>query len=135
MGYVPPSRAMIQARLQNCNSTNYPATSQNSMQTQTIQNLMDPQSDHLRQHMFSRYWYTPPYSDAFETWFGLEISEARQLFCYQTGYISGRLNTSAYWQAANQGSDWSSMPDPVVQQEDAKIQNIRNQLSTCMKAH
>ena len=93
---------------------------------------MDPQTEILRQRMFSRFWYTPPYSDAFETWFGLEVSEARQLFCYQTGYLSGRLNTKATWDAANQGSDWSSPWNPALEEQDTKIQNIRRQLATCM---
>lgn len=80
--YVPPTKSELIARLNRLSPTVYPDSPMSAFQVSTIEGLkINPA---LQEKMFGGLWYQPPYSDAFETYFGLEVGEAVYQFCYQS---------------------------------------------------
>jgi len=81
-GYVPPTREQLLARLNRASPTLYPDTSMTSQQVSVITGLINTTDSSMRNRLFGGLWYRPPYSDAFETYFGISTQEARYQFCY-----------------------------------------------------
>lgn len=79
--YVPPTRDELLARLSRLSPTLYPDSTKSQAQAELIQNLLN--NPQFLQKIFSGQWYKPPYSTAFETYFGLSLSEAVYSICYQ----------------------------------------------------
>lgn len=80
--YVPPTKAQLISRLNRLSPVFYPDSAMSALQVSTIEGLKVSQS--LQEKMFGGLWYQPPYSDAFETYFGLEVKEAVYQLCYQS---------------------------------------------------
>lgn len=96
-GYQPPTRAQILAKLNRLSTVLYPDSTMTSGESSTIAGLLSTTSSSLRQRMFGGLWYQPPYSDNFETYFGISIPEARYNLCYndtQTTFQPSRNVTS-----------------------------------------
>ena len=59
-------------------------------------------------HLFGGLWYHPPFSDDFETYFGLEPKEARYFFCYNdtestfSAASTSELHSSGYLQCTQE---------------------------------
>ncbi len=81
--YVAPSRAAILKYLNQANTKMYPDSPMTTRQQQNISKWMANDKKNL-ERLFGGLWYNPPYSDDFETYFGLEPREARYMFCYET---------------------------------------------------
>jgi hypothetical protein len=130
-GYQPPSRQELYAKLHACSSELYPLTSYDSaQQSNTIAAMAQDQV--LIDRMWTNLFYTPPFSDHFELFFGLEIREARYFFCYDETLFSGKLLTSEYWSYAHDRIfEWES--NSQAQARDKKIQKIRSQLISCIQ--
>jgi len=80
--YVPPSKDQLIARLNRLSPTLYPDSNMSQAQINVIQGL---KSDvNLQKKMFGGLWYQPPYSDSFETYFGIEVGEAVTQLCYNS---------------------------------------------------
>lgn len=71
----------------------YPDTSKTTTQTQLLASLDNNKSE-LYQKLFGGLWYQPPYSNDFETYFGISTFEAKSLFCFQT--TTGSFSLNAY---------------------------------------
>lgn len=71
----------------------YPDTSKTTTQTQLLASL-DNNNSELYQKLFGGLWYQPPYSNDFETYFGISTFEAKSLFCFQT--TTGSFSLNAY---------------------------------------
>lgn len=79
--YRAPTGADILKYLNQANKNMYPDSTMTTRQEQNVTKWTDGDKKHL-EHLFGGLWYNPPYSDDFETYFGLEPREARYLFCY-----------------------------------------------------
>ncbi|QDK38284.1 hypothetical protein [Bdellovibrio sp. NC01] len=118
------------AKLNRCSPTAYPDSAPDAGQNNVVQRLLGGDSALLNK-MFTGLWYKPPYSDYFETYFGLEVGQAIQVFCEQSvPNISGILVPSST--APNPyGPRWESgdpMPDMYV-----KANDYRDGLAYCIQ--
>ena len=78
--YVPPTRDELLARMNRLSPTLYPDTVMSADQKKAISDLKsDPK---MQQKLFGGLWYHPPYSDSFETYFGVSIGEVVTNICY-----------------------------------------------------
>lgn len=80
--YVPPTKAELIQRLNQLTPEFYPDSLMSELQISTIAGLKTDSV--IQQKMFGFLWYQPPYSDAFETYFGLEVKEAVYQLCWQS---------------------------------------------------
>lgn len=69
----------------------YPDTVMTASQSKLIAELQNPDSK-MYKKLFGGLWYQPPYSDDFETYFGISTQEAKSLFCFETGSETFNLN-------------------------------------------
>jgi hypothetical protein len=123
-GYRPPSREQVLARLIQCSPTLYPDTAFESTQAKTIHAL---KTDPKAQEKAFKYLFYNSASTDFETYFGLEISEARYTFCRGSASIgSGGIYPIEYWNAWYDGQNYN-LP-PIWK----RAQVIRNNLRNCM---
>ena len=60
----------------------YPETIRTAQMELVIQGLTNTSDHSLQKKMFGGLWYQPPYSTAFETYFGLTVQEAKSTFCW-----------------------------------------------------
>lgn len=81
----------------------------------------------LQKKLFGGIWYQPPFSDLFETYFGISVAEARYLFCYNSSYPQEELFPAEYYH--NQDSQLSYKPN----QEYKKANTYRSQLRKCIQ--
>lgn len=96
--YVAPDAATHLAKLNRCSPSLYKDSAPTAQQADLISRLIS-QDASLLNKMFGGLWYQPPYSDYFETYFGLEVGEAAQVFCMQSSSnVSGGLYPASYWQ-------------------------------------
>ena len=138
-GYVPPSRAELLRRLNRLSPTLYPDSPMTAQQQATIGSLLS--SPAAVQSMFGGIWYsgvTAP-TIAFETYFGIEVIEARYAFCYSptggdgTSVSFNRANTTPLHSKA--WVDCQYGPDPFSCRENAAYtaaNGYRTQLRTAM---
>lgn len=88
-----PTKEMIVNKLNRGAQALYPETARTSQMSLVIAGLTNASDDSLRKKMFGGLWYQPSYSDAFETYFGLTVQEAKSTFCWdgnvQTSSITG----------------------------------------------
>lgn len=128
--YQSPSREEIFKRMEGCTADVYPETSLSSTEANTINRLLDPNDQYLRQRMFERFWYQPPYTDHFENYFGLSNAEAVSFLCHGGDVPRGPLQTSEYW-AASDGDYFGWLFDPAAQARYQQAQVVRRQLQAC----
>lgn len=123
--YHPLPEKKVLEYLNRCTTSDYVDSNMSNMQQSVVTALNDETSDSLRQKMFGGLWYQPPYSTAFETYFGLEVQEAAAVFCQGHLPLNGKLVDIGYWQS----------PDPDHYQLPAEYvaANVfRNQLKGCI---
>ncbi|MBC7466758.1 MAG: hypothetical protein H7256_12265 [Bdellovibrio sp.] len=84
-----PTEAMILNKLNRASEENYPDSKRTANMALTIAGLTNPNDDSLRQKVFGGLWYKPPYSTAFETYFGMTTQEAKSTFCYDGDKMNG----------------------------------------------
>lgn len=96
-GYSPPTQEQILEQLNRCSTELYQDSLKTKAQESVVAGLLSDSSQ-LRQKMFGGLWYQPPYSDAFETYFGIEVKEARYWLCYQKQKPQGLLYDITYYQ-------------------------------------
>ncbi len=80
--YKAPVSADHLAKLNRCSAQTYKDTSMTSAQSTTITKLASGDAT-LTNKMFSGLWYQPPYSDHFETYFGIAVNDVVRVFCLQ----------------------------------------------------
>lgn len=74
------------------NKSLYPDSTMTVSQKNLITQLASVDSK-LYKKMFGGLWYQPPYSDDFETYFGISTQEAKSLFCFETPTETFGLNS------------------------------------------
>ncbi|WP_413943673.1 hypothetical protein [Bdellovibrio sp. HCB-162] len=123
-GYIPPTKEQLLARLIQCSPAGYPDTAFEGTQFATIQSLLhDPTS---QQNAFGSLYYNGASKD-FETYFGLEIGEARYAFCRgDASFKSGGVYPKEYYDSLYNGINYTL---PAVYQ---RAQIIRENLRNCM---
>jgi hypothetical protein len=84
-----PTQAMILNKLNRASENIYPESPRTAMISTVIQGLTNPIDNSLRIKMFGGLWYQPPYSDAFETYFGMTVQEAKSTFCWNGDQMNG----------------------------------------------
>lgn len=124
VGYIAPNKEELLERLIQCSPTLYPDTIYVNTQKSTIEALLaNPRAQQLA---FSGLYYNSASTD-FETYFGLEISEARYTFCRgQQAINNNGVYPIEYYNAFYDGR-YYELP-PVWK----KAQIIRNNLRNCM---
>jgi ArsR family metal-binding transcriptional regulator len=75
--------AAIFKYLSQANQTRYPDSLTSASQANLLKELSNEKSS-MYKKLFGGLWYQPPYSDDFETYFGIATQEAKSLFCFQT---------------------------------------------------
>jgi hypothetical protein len=125
VGYQAPSRQQLLTRLIQCSPTLYPDTAFESTQAKTIHALL---TDPVAQEKAFRYLYYNSASTDFETYFGLEISEARYTFCRGISSINNNgIYPIEYWNA------WYDDRPYELPGIWKRAQPIRNNLRNCMR--
>lgn len=126
VGYKAPSRSQILARISRCTNDLYPESATTKGQKKTINGLLDLNNGELRTRLFSKYFISPPDSNYFETYFGFDGQEVRQVFCGGGAAPSNDLYAPQYMQSIT--TPWDA-GIPVAY----KNGNVyRNQLKKCM---
>lgn len=77
-----PTKEQIIEKLNRGSDALYPDSNRTAQMELVIQGLTNANDNSLRKKMFGGLWYKPPYSDAFETYFGLTVQEAKSTFCW-----------------------------------------------------
>lgn len=123
-GYVTPTREQLLHRLIQCSPTAYPDTAFVNTQELTIRELTtNPVAQNAA---FSGLYYTIISPD-FESYFGLEVSEARYSFCRGEPAIrSGGIYPIEYYNALYSDQSYTLPPVWVA------AQRIREDLRNCM---
>lgn len=130
-----PSREMILNKLNQASETNYPDSKRTASMELVIQGLTNPNDSSLRQKMFGGLWYQPPYSDAFELYFGLTSSEAKSTFCWNGDVMNGKITDqvgvySKEWiNCQTSGSSFPCVDTPAYN----TAQTYRSQLQASLK--
>ncbi|MBC7742506.1 MAG: hypothetical protein H7061_09925 [Bdellovibrionaceae bacterium] len=108
-GYVAPTKEQLIARLSKLSPQFYPDSQMSDAQKSVIAGLRnDP---NLQRKMFAGRWYQPPYSDAFETYFGASVAELVYQICYQSPdanfspYDGSPIHSLDYMNCINTGSN------------------------------
>ena len=123
-GYVAPTYDEILRRVIQCSPTAYPDTAFLSTQGITINRLLSNPT--AQQNAFSGLYYNSASTD-FETYFGLDIGEARYTFCRgQASFNNGGVYPIEYYEAINNGQNYT-LP-PIY----ARAQRTREQLRSCL---
>lgn len=132
--YVP-TRAEILKKINRASESIYPDSARTAIMETTIAGLTDVNDDSLRQYMFSGLYYRPPYSDAFETYFGIGIAEAKATFCWYGDQMTGKIEYPTGVQSA-QYLNCLYVQDPYSCKERAdyiQAQTYRSQLENALK--
>jgi hypothetical protein len=88
--YTTPTLANNYAKMYRCSPSKYPDSVPDAGQQNVVTKLLAGDAT-LMNKMFTGLWYQPPYSDYFETYFGMEVGEAIQAFCMQDfSHVLGR---------------------------------------------
>lgn len=133
--YVGPTRDQLLARLNRASPTLYPDTAMSSQQTQVIAGLRNPNNASTRNSVFGGLWHSAG-GLAFETYFGLSISEAVNTFCGQVGSPtftpnnSTRLQSKEYIDCVNEASPWTTCNESATY---VSANTYRNQLRNSMR--
>jgi hypothetical protein len=115
--YVPPTKEQLIARLSRLSPTFYPDSPMSPEQKSVIEGLKnDPV---LQKKMFGGLWYQPPYSDHYETYFGVSVAEMVYQVCYQspasnfTPYEGSEIHSKAYMDCMNSSFSCKEKPEYV----------------------
>lgn len=132
--YIAPTREQLVSRLNRLSPTLYPDTQMSQIQLSVVQGLK--QDSNLQKKMFGGLWYQPPYSDAFETYFGLEVGEAVTQLCYNS--VDSKFNPyNATPLVSKQYIDCQYQADPFSCKESSlyiQANTYRSQLRQAMIA-
>lgn len=132
-GYAAPSHAELVQRLNRLSPVFYPDSNMTAAQVSVIEGLKT--NSQLQQKMFAGQWYQPPFSDAFETYFGVSVAEAVYQICYQssssvfTPYNSSPLQSKSYIDCLYSADPMSCKDKP----EYVVANTYRNQLRAGMR--
>lgn len=124
VGYVAPTREQLLARLIQCSPTAYPDTAFVNTQEFTINELLE--NPVAQKAAFETLYYNFA-STGFETYFGLEIGEARYAFCRgERTFKIGGVYPIEWYNALYDNRTYQLPPYWVA------AQKIREDLRTCM---
>lgn len=133
-----PSLQQILEKVQACTPEAYPETSLNPIEALTINQLIDPKNPYMRNKFFSCLWYQPPYTDHFETYFGIYSPDILNVLCYGASSkkaLEGFDQTTEYVKAClatDYVTCWNWEQDKAAQARWNSVQKIRSQLRKCI---
>ncbi len=78
--YVPPTHEELLARMNRLSPNLYPDTVMTAEQKKIVSDLKTDAK--IQRKLFSGLWYHPPYTDGFETYFGVTIGDVITNICY-----------------------------------------------------
>lgn len=123
-GHIAPDYDELLKRVVQCSPTAYPDTKFISTQGWTIQQLL--KNPVAQQNAFGGLYYNSATTD-FETYFGLDIGEARYTFCRRQGTFSTNgVYPKEYYDAFYSGQPYT-LPSIYV-----KAQKNRSDLRSCL---
>jgi hypothetical protein len=123
-GYTPPTREQILQRIIQCSPQAYPDSNWMGTQERTIQQLLT--NPVAQRRAFGGLYYNSASTD-FETYFGLDIAEARYTFCFgQASFGSGGVYPKEYYDA------WYDNRPYELPLNYVRAQNYRSQLRSCL---
>ena len=126
-GYVPPTREQLLKRIIQCSPTAYPDTAWELTQRTTINSLLSNYAS--QKSAFGGLYYNWATTD-FETYFGLDIADARYTFCRndRPNISDGGVYPKEYYDSLYDGSYYVLPPVYV------RAQRIRSNLRSCIDA-
>lgn len=133
--YVGPTREQLLARLNRASPSLYPDSTMTSQQRNVVTQLQSLTSDSMRESVFGSLWYSAN-GLAFETYFGLSISESIYTFCGQVGNPTFDMNNTiplrskAYTDCLNEASPWTTCTESTTY---VTANTFRNQLKNSMR--
>ena len=127
VGYKAPSREQIIAKISRCTDLAYPDSKVSKSQAETLSELQDPNDNSLRVQLFSKYYISPPDSNNFETHFGFNGQEVRQMYCHNEAVSNNDLHAPQYYQSIT--TPWDAGVPLVYKNGNV----YRNQLKGCMQ--
>ncbi len=128
----------IRSKLQACTAEALPETPLKKDELVTINKMLDKNDASMRNKIYRGLYYRPPFTDHFETYFGVETQTIRQILCYDASSsgLNGFDYTSEYAKACGGGGEGDSCGrwerDPAAQARWNAVQNIRAQLRDCV---
>jgi hypothetical protein len=123
-GYTAPTREQILQRIIQCSPDAYPDSSWMGTQQATITRLLNDPS--AQRKAFGGLYYNSASTD-FETYFGLDIGEARYTFCFgQASFGTQGVYPKEYYDAWYDGGYYTLPPIYV------RAQTYRSQLRNCL---
>ncbi len=129
-----PSKDELVKRLQACTAEVYPETALNLEESLTLNDLLDPNNASFHNKIFKSLYYQPPYTDHFESYFGLETQEARKVLCFNTENLLGDLVTTEYAKECLYSEDncRSFLGNKEKYERWDRANQIRKQLQSCL---
>lgn len=128
-----PTKEMIIQKLNRGSDLLYPDSKKTSMMALVVEGLSQVSDGTIRQKMFGGLWYTGQYSNAFETYFGLTVQEAKSTFCWDGNIQTPQITdvTGVYskeWLACQYGDtpfSCQELPDYILaKQYREQLQNV-----------
>lgn len=130
-----PTEAMVLNKLNRASESVYPETVRTAQMALVINGLSNPNDSSLRQKMFGGLWYQPPYSDAFETYFGITVQEAKSVFCWNGDKMNGVITDqsglmSKQYMDCQSSDNWMNCKETPAY---LKAYGYRSQLQNALK--
>lgn len=122
--YVSPTNAQLRSRLSACTAEVYPETAMSTEQQKSVTNLRTNRS--VQHKVFSSLYYPHRERAGFETYFGLDIKDARYLFCHGQPHLLGPIYPIEYYEA------WYEDRPYTLPSEYVKANKYREQLRSCI---
>jgi hypothetical protein len=107
-----------------CTPEAYPESNMSPRQTVDVNALMFDAD--IQQHDFSGLYYPNNERESFETYFGLDIRDARYLFCYRAAPLQGGMYPIEYYEA------WYNNQPYILPPSYVAANVYRNQLKACL---
>lgn len=130
-GYKAVTRAELENMMNRCAQDLYPATTKSNSQASTITRLVagDPA---LIDKLFGKgLYYQAPYTDAFETYFGIETKDVQRIFCHQDGSTQiPNVHSLAWYKAQSSEVGGNGF---VESKEYQQADVYRQQLENCLQ--
>ncbi|MFZ3229790.1 MAG: hypothetical protein WA160_06270 [Pseudobdellovibrio sp.] len=86
---IRPTKEMILNKLNQASEINYPESVRTDTMSLIIKGLTNPNDNSVREKMFGGLFYRPPFSDEFETYFGITIAQTISTFCWNGDKMNG----------------------------------------------
>lgn len=129
-GYKAPTKAQLEKMLNRCSQELYPATAKSNAQANVVDKLVSGNEGMTDKFFGKHLYYQPPFTDAFETYFGIENKDIQGIFCRMNGSTSIPYVHSIEWYQAQYTDEWLTFKEKPAY---VAAETYRGQLENCLK--